>query len=202
VSPFHVPLDDGVALLTFLRGVEDAEAIEASLDGLEGVRYFDQQRFLSDLYGHYRAQATRLVLAGLVVVFALLYLRYRRLRLAFTATAPALLAAGTTLALFSLFGVAINLLHMLGLLLVLSIGVDYGIFLVESRAESQALRASILSILIACASTCLAFGLLALSSFPALAALGATIGVGVLLSLVLAPTALAAVGRGEEDARR
>jgi predicted exporter len=47
-----------------------------------------------------------------------------------------------------------------------------------------------LSLVVACLSTCLAFGLLAASSFPALRALGTTTGLGVLLSLALAPAAL------------
>jgi predicted exporter len=90
----------------------------------------------------------------------------------------------------SLFGAAINLLHLLGVLLVLCMGVDYAIFLLEGRAPRERAGVTLLSITIACASTCLAFGLLAASSFPALRALGVTTGIGVMLSLVFAPTAL------------
>jgi len=41
----------------------------------------------------------------------------------------------------------------------------------------------------------LAFGLLAMSASPALQAIGMTVGLGVLLSLVLAPAALLIGGR-------
>jgi predicted exporter len=54
---------------------------------------------------------------------------------------------------------------------------------------------------IACASTVLAFGLLGMSSSPALQALGTTVGIGVLLSLVLAPLTLVLLVRGEGEAR-
>ena len=190
VAPFHVELADGVAFLTFLRDVRDPIALKAALADLPDVHLFDQQRFLADVYGSYRERTTVLILAGLLAVIALLQLRYRRLRLSLAAAAPALLAAASTLALLALAGIAINLLHLLALLLVMSFGVDYSIFLLETRSHADWTAAAMLSLTIACMSTCLAFGLLAFSSFPALRALGATTGLGVLLSLVLAPTAL------------
>ncbi len=70
-------------------------------------------------------------------------------------------------------------------------------FLLEARAHSESMAAALLSIAIACTSTCLAFGLLAASSFPALRALGMTTGLGVLASLILAPTALLLARGGE-----
>jgi len=69
-------------------------------------------------------------------------------------------------------------------------GVDYGVFLAESRDDPGGLAATLLSVLVACLSTVLAFGLLAMSASPALRALGLTVGLGVLLSLVLAPAAM------------
>jgi len=94
-----------------------------------------------------------------------------------------------------LFGVSLGLLHVVALLLVLSMGVDYGVFLAETRADPGGFAATVLSVLIACLSTVLAFGLLAMSASPALRAIGLTVGLGVLLSLVLAPAALLIGGR-------
>jgi predicted exporter len=198
VAPFHVELADGVAFLTFLRDVRDVAALKAALEDLPDVHLFDQRNFLADLYGSYRERTSVLILVGLLAVIALLQLRYRRARLSLAAAAPALLAAASTLALLALSGIAISLLHLLALLLVMSFGVDYSIFLLETRSHADRTAAAMLSLTIACISTCLAFGLLALSAFPALRALGATTGLGVLLSLVLAPTALVlAAPRGD-----
>ena len=198
VAPFRIDVDKRVAILTFLEGVSDATALEARLSDIEGVHYFDQQRFIGDLYGRYRGRVTLLVLAGLVAVAALLYLRFRKLRDTIAIIVPALTAAGATLALLTAFGVPINLLHLLGLLLVLSIGVDYSIFLATSGESREGRAATLLSLCIACASTCLAFGLLSFSAFPALQALGVTTGTGAFLSLLLAPSALALI-RPEEN---
>jgi predicted exporter len=189
-AAFRVDLDGRVAILSYLRGVADPETFVTRFADLEDVHYFDQQDFLRELYGRYRTRTTTLILAGLLAVVSILTLRYRRPRLAIAVASPALIAATTTLALLAFAGVAINLLHLLGLLLVLSIGVDYSIFLVASERQTPDRIAAMLSLCIACLSTCLAFGLLSFSSFPALRALGLTTGIGVLLSLLLAPAAV------------
>lgn len=190
VATFRVDLDDRVALLTFLKGIADASAITSRLADLRNVHYFDQQSFLERVYGRYRERTSLLIAVGMLAVVALLYARYRRLTAALLTAAPALTAAAVTAALLSLAGVQINLLHLLGLLLVLSVGVDYSIFLVSASSRGSSWAAASLSLCAACLSTCLAFGLLALSSFPALRALGSATALGALLSVVLAPSVL------------
>ncbi|MCA9688132.1 MAG: DUF3261 domain-containing protein [Myxococcales bacterium] len=196
VRPFVVELpasEDNpaqIGIVTFLRGVAPDAALAAELADIPGALYFDQPATMRAAYGRYRQRTIELVGAGLVLVFLLVLARYRRLRLALAAFAPAILAAGCALAVLSLAGVGVNLLHVISTLLVLSMGVDYGVFLAESRDDPEALAATLLSVVVACASTVLAFGLLGMSRQPALQALGLTSGLGVLFSLILAPTAV------------
>ena len=93
-----------------------------------------------------------------------------------------------------LCGLPTNLLHVLSLLLVLSMGVDYGVFLVESTGSEVSADATLMSLLACCLTTVLSFGLLALSGTPALRAIGLVTGIGVSLSLVLAPLSLLLTG--------
>jgi len=190
VAPFRVQLGDQVAFLTFLRGVGDAALLGQSLSDLGGVYYFDQKSFLAGLYTEYRARVMLLVPVGLLVVLGILCAHFRSLRTAVATLLPAVVSAGAAVGLLGLAGVSINLLHVLAILLVLSMGEDYAIFLVTTGDDPQHRAAAMLSLCYACASTCLSFGLLAFSSFPALQALGAVTGLGVLLSLLTAPTAL------------
>jgi predicted exporter len=189
VRSFFVDLGDQVGVLTYLRGVNDPRALEAFLEGT-GAVFLDQGRELGRAYGSYRKQVIRLVIAGLGAVLVLVWVRYRRIRPTLAAFLPAVLAGAATLAVLSLLGQTLHLLHVTALILVLSIGADYGIFLAESRNHPEAIGATALSILVACVTTVLAFGLLALSSSPVLQSIGGTIGVGVILALVLAPAAL------------
>jgi predicted exporter len=184
-----------VGILTLVRGVRDPAALERALSGLEGVRAFDQGRFLNAAYGRYRTRALELIGAGMIFVFAMLFAAYRSGKLMLVAGLPAVLAAATALAVLGLFGVEANLLHVVSLLLVLGIGEDYAIFLVAGAVDAGELKASAMSVVLCCLSGVLSFGLLGLSEIPALRAIGLTCGLGILLSLVLAPTALVLVGR-------
>jgi predicted exporter len=196
--PFRITFGNEVAVLTFLRDVRDPAALTEHLAGLDGVHAWDQRAFLADAYGQYRQRISRLLLLGLLAVGAILLVRYRRPRLMAAAFVPALLAAGGTLAVMALCSIDVHIFHLMGLLMVLSIGVDYGVFLAESTRYDEGASATLLSLFIACVSTVFAFGLLGLSSNPALQAVGWTTGIGVLLSLVLAPTTLVLMRNGGE----
>jgi predicted exporter len=195
VSPFRVQMAGQVGILTLVRGVRDPAALERALAGLQGVRFFDQGSFLAAAYGRYRTRTQEMIGAGVVFVFAMLFAAYRSAKLTLATGVPAVLAAATTLALFALFGVETNLLHVVSLLLVLGIGEDYAIFLVAGAVDPAELKASAMSVVLCCLSGVLSFGLLGFSEIPALRTIGVTCGLGILLSLVLAPTALVLVGR-------
>lgn len=183
-APFVVELPSGLALLHYVEGADEAPALP------EGAVFFDQGAFLDGIYAQYRRRTAALLGLGLLLVFGLLLLRYRRVGPAAAAFLPALLAGAATLSLLALFGVRPNLLHLAACLLVLSIGVDYGVFLVEQRHDRAGLRAALPSVAVAAGTTALSFGTLALSSQPALRAIGAVAGIGVLAALLLAPACL------------
>jgi predicted exporter len=147
-----------------------------------------------------RARVMSLIALGLVFVFGFLYSRYRSVRLSLAAMLPAVLAAGFTLACFGWAGAPLNILHAIGLALVLSMGVDYGVFVVEGRDSRLNAARSLVSVFTATVTTILSFGALALSSTPALRALGLTITIGLLLSFLLCPSALVLLLLREEKA--
>jgi predicted exporter len=96
---------------------------------------------------------------------------------------PTLLATAITLALLGLMGERLQLFNVLALMLLLGIGVDYGIFLLEHRGDGHAW----LAVVLGAASTLLSFGLLALSATPALRAFGLTMLFGTGLVWMISP---------------
>jgi predicted exporter len=68
-------------------------------------------------------------------VFGALWLRYRR-RLARVRADP--VAGALTLGLLGLFGQPLQLFNVLALMLLLGMGIDYGIFLIEHRGDASA----------------------------------------------------------------
>jgi predicted exporter len=116
-------------------------------------------------------------------VYGMLYPRYRGAT--WRALVPAMLASVVTLALLGVTGQSLQLFHVLALMLLLGIGVDYGIFFQEhpDRRDPVAWLAIGLSAL----STLLSFGLLSLSKTPALQAFGLTMLIGIVSVWLLAP---------------
>ncbi len=196
VRSFRLDLEGQIAVVTFVRGVADGPALTKALATIEGAYYFDHGATMEAAYRRYRKRSLELIAIGLLAVLALVLARYRRIRPAISAYVPACIAAATTLAILGLFGGPVHILHIVSLLLVLSMGVDYGVFLTEASISGEGethrreTAAALLSIVFACISTVLAFGLLGMSRYPALEAIGTTVGLGVMLSLLCAPISL------------
>jgi predicted exporter len=199
VAPLLVRLDDGMAVVTPVTGVRNPDALAQRLAALDDTHYLDQEALLEDTYGGLRQSTLWLIGLGLLLVLATLMLRYRHLRTALAVFAPAALAVAAAIALQGLFGGAGNLMTVVAILLVLSMGVDYGVFVAEAARAGHPLDAPILSLTLGALTTGLSFGALALSSNPALSAIGATTALGVLLAAVLVPPWAAAAARPHAD---
>ena len=86
-----------------------------------------------------------------------------------------LLAAGQRLSLFNL----------VALLLVVGIGLNYALFFNRPASDPEERGRTLLSLAVCCATTLSAFGCLAFSHTPVLRAIGITVALGTVLSLVL-----------------
>ena len=200
VDSMVFPVGDELAVATFLRGVRSERELEQALADLPGARWFDQTALLDGFFGGFRATTLRQMAAGSLLVLLVLALRYRDGRAILAAFAPSALTALLLLGLLGLSAVPANLLHVMSLLLVLGMGVDYGVFLVDASREEGALGATLLSLALSALTTLFVFGTLALSSHPALRAIGVTTGLGVGLAFLLAPgLQLLLVGERAQD---
>ncbi|UBM07719.1 MMPL family transporter [Cupriavidus metallidurans] len=175
---------NGFASVMLLRGLEHVSAIPgiaASVRQVPGAEWVDRVADISFLLHHYRVMMSWFLLAGAVGVALLLWWRYGRS--GWRALVPTLLAAAFSVAVLGWTGVPLQLFSVLALALLLGVGVDYGIFLLEHPGDGVSWTAIVLG----AASTLLAFGLLALSSTPALHAFGATMLSGVGAVWVMSP---------------
>jgi len=192
-SSLVLDLDERTAAITYLRGVRDPEVVRAALADMPDVHFFEQRTFINEIAARFRDRTLLQIAIGSACVLVVLILRYRGWRRAFAAFLPALLTAILVLSFFALSGTETNLLHAVSLLIVMGMGVDYGIFVVDSVDHPEEMGATLVSCLLCCLTTILGFGTLAISSHPALRAIGLTTGVGIALSLVLAPVTLLAL---------
>lgn len=154
---------------------------------LEGVAFVDKAASVSRLFGDYRRDSGIWLAAALVLVLLVLMVRYTP-RGGIATTLPVLLAIGVTLAVFGYARVPLNLFNCLALMLVLGVGANYAVFLREGCLRDDAnLGAVWTGVLLSAATTLLSFGMLALSAMPALKSFGATLALGILVSVLLAP---------------
>ncbi len=190
LSTLALEIGDKSALITYLRDIRSLDAVGTALEGIDGVVVFDQRRFVNEVYAEFRATTLRQILIGSFLVAFVLLARYRAWRPALAALLPALLVVVVLLGSFAIFQVETNLLHVISLMMVMGMGVDYGVFLVDTHDDPDAFGSTLLSLLLSCLTTVFVFGALAISEHPALRAMGVTTGFGVLLAFLLAPTSL------------
>ncbi|HFF5965585.1 TPA: MMPL family transporter [Stenotrophomonas maltophilia] len=170
-----------VVMVDDLSRADALATLQGAAEDLPGVRWVDRTADFSTLLGHYRKLMGGLLLVGIALVFGALWLRYRRQ--AWRVFAPTLIAGALTLGLLGLFGQPLQLFNVLALMLLLGMGIDYGIFLIEHRGDASAW----LAVCVGAASTWLSFGLLGLSQTPALRAFGLTLLFGIGLVWLISP---------------
>lgn len=173
------------ASIVALRGMRYAAIpqLAQAAEGLAGVQWVDKVGGISSVLGKYRVYMGWVVLGAYAIVFAVLLPRYRGRT--WRVLAPTLAASILALALLGFAGQHLQLFHVLALMLLLGVGVDYGIFLQEDSGHGD--DAPWLAVGLSAASTILSFGLLALSGTPALRAFGLTMLAGTALVWLIAP---------------
>lgn len=182
-------------ILTPLRDVKDTAALRALIDDIPGATYIDERDMMGDAQGDQRQRILLAVTLGFLVVCALLYARYRRLRIVLSALVPPLLSVAFTWSVLALFGIHLDLIVVAFSLLIISLGVDYGVFLIDTlHVRGPDLRAALVGIFMVAATTLIGFGLLAASDFPILHRVGLVALIGVSSAVVLSPIALVLAG--------
>lgn len=183
-----VASDDGVAALILLQGATSRAEVDRALRsaGLPGVATIDLGADVAALVAGYRAQATRTALLGLAGIVAVLALQLRRPRPIAAMTATLVATVVVSAALLTLLSGHLTVFNLVALLLVAGVASNYALFFATLPAEPGLRRRTSLSVLLAGASTFLAFAMLALASAPVLAMIGLTVAIGALVGLVAA----------------
>lgn len=176
------------AALVPVQSLHNRAGLELLTNEIQGVRFLDQETSLTELFRTYRLQSMGWIAAAYGITL-LVFLHRHRLG-GFRIFLPPVLNCMVTVGLLSLLGESINLMHCLALILVLGLGMDYAVFVVESDAADRA--AALGSVTLSALTTVLSYGLLSMSVQPVLHAIGLTILIGIFLAWFFAPIALTA----------
>jgi len=138
---------------------------------------------LSAAIGH---DFRRFIVSALVAVGLLLVVLFRRLKTVLVATVPVVTGLLVMFGTMASFGMSFNLFNVIATILVIGLGIDYGIFMV-CRLRDGLDRATDRAVLVSGLTTLAGFGALALARHPALYSIGITVLLGIGAAL---PTAL------------
>lgn len=176
--------DQWVSLISLSRP-QPAALLERVNSWGSNVKFVDLRESSVDLMRDYRHDAIKTISVAALIIIALLWFARKQpaqiLWIALTVST----ALAVTITFVTMLHESLTVIHLVGLLLVLGLGLDYALFL--SREESVSERQATNQAVLACAaSTTLAFAMLAGSSIPVLRFLGLTVAAGSAASYVLA----------------
>ena len=171
-----------------LRGITQHEKLTEALATFSGAELYNPLTQASDALGHYRNQLMWWMAGLLLLLFSILSWRLpqanwqRRCLMSLQVNAVIVTALSSALAIAALWQ-PLNAFHLVGAMLVIVLGIDYGIFCASRIQRGHALQAISISAL----TTMFAFGALSFSQTAAIAAFGTTVLIGVAVTAVLVP---------------
>lgn len=165
----------------------DAAAVRAALaaSGTQAL-LVDVKAEADRLYGGYFERAQLTSAAGLGAIVILLLAALRSPARVARVMAPLIAGVLFVAAWHTLAGTRLNLLHLVGLLLVVAIGSNYALFFDRMAHDATPPARTLASLTLANVTTVASFGVLALSEIPVLHAMGSTVALGALATLAFA----------------
>lgn len=184
-----------------LSGVNAPQRLRADIEqrAVAGVALLDIKGDTEHVLRNAREQSLWLVGAGMLVIAALLTWSLGGWRAALPTMAPVVASMCMTAAALVAVGARLNLFHLISLLLVLGIGLNYALFFRRLGNESPATstptgdqddasrddtRRASMAVGVCAMTSLSAFACLALSAIPVLHAIGITVLLGTIFSLI------------------
>lgn len=168
-----------------LAGAPEEAAAKTAADA---PFFLDLDAQTAALFGQYLDEALLFTSLGAAAILAVLAAALRSARALLRVLPPLAAAVLLVMAAHALAGTPLTLLHLIGLLLIVAVGSNYALFFNQNISGTQSeggSAAALASLALANVSTLIGFGVLGLSQVPVLHAIGATVGPGALLALLL-----------------
>jgi len=173
-------------LLVPLYGVNNPVAIEQLITAVNdtSIRYLQLGEEGRRMVVGFREGIFSRIGWGVAAMMGLLLLGLKSLRSALQVLLPVLLAVTLTVGLLVFMGVALSIFHLVALMLVAGIGIDYSLFFNRKEVSEEDDQRTFHALVVCAVSTTVVFTILACSEIPVLNAIGLTTAIGVVGSFV------------------
>jgi len=153
------------------------------------LRLLDLKTQSEEMLAGYRYEALLWFFSGLFLILGVLFISSKKTSALIPLALPFSGAVILTIASLLLMGYSLSIFHLVTLLLVVGLGIDYSIFTFFSQNNFEKMKqtseVSQVSVIICMVSTIIMFGALGLSDLPVLRAIGLTASLGAAYAFLL-----------------
>lgn len=185
-----------------LQGVKNNQLKQEIFNSTE---FLDLKARSESMLSDYRNEALLWFFMGVFLIIAVLFYSSQKMSSLFILVWPFIGAVVLTIASLLLMGYSLSIFHLVTLLLVVGLGIDYSVFVFFSKPGNEEIaelkneghELAKISIIICMTSTLIMFGALSTSDLPVLKAIGLTASLGSMYAFVL--TRLSISNRPKQD---
>ncbi len=186
LDPYLFDFEDGAAGVILLHDVRDEAAIKRFADSHQDVHYLHMRSASTDLVAKSVKRVALSMIVCITIIYCVLALGFRNLTRPLKIMVPTFSAALTVAAVLVFSGHPLSIFHLISLLLVIGLGLDYALFFNRLPENNDEWDTTFKSIWVCGVTTMLVFGVLSLSWTPPLEAIGLTVAIGTFISILFA----------------
>ncbi len=186
LDPLLFDFEDGAAGVILLHGIRDQEAIKRFADDHEEVHYMRLRSASTAMVAKSVNRVALSMIACIIIIYITLALGFKSLARPLKIMVPTFSAALTLAAILVFSGHPLSIFHLISLLLVIGLGLDYALFFNRLPENDDEWDTTFKSLWVCAITTMLVFGVLSFSWTPPLEAIGLTVCIGTFISIVFA----------------
>ncbi len=169
-----------------LHGINDEARIKQFAEDRDELYYLHLKTASTDLVAHSVDRVALSMLGCILLIYAALAFAFKNTKRPLKIMIPSLSAAIVTAAILVLTGSPLSIFHLISLLLVVGLGLDYALFFNRLPENNDEWDTTFKSLWVCAVTTILVFGILMFSQTPPLEAIGKTVGLGAFISIIFA----------------
>ena len=173
-------LRENLAILAADKGWDKEDSSEQ-----RWIHYINLQMQANEIMENALTSMIKLIVIGGFCIYLLLAVNFKDIIRPLKILLPTLLAVALTVFILVVGGISLTVFHIVSLLLVVGLGLDYSLFFHRLTDHKDEWSTTFRALWICCCSTVLVFGLLVISKTPPLHAVGMTVAIGAFLCLIL-----------------
>jgi predicted exporter len=171
--------DEKISVLTLVPDSAEIRALIArDKDSLPGVRFVSQSYFSEMIRKAIGHDFIRFIAGAFFLILLLLALLFRDTKKVLLSLIPVVTGMIFMFGVMSLFNISFNIFNIISTILIIGLGVDYGIFMVCKSSEDYE-HDTDTAVLLSGLTTLTGFGALVFARHPALHSIGITVLLGI-----------------------